>query len=217
MSEAHDDFTPWTAEGAQRLASAGKRLADAIATHSEAVASARGRRDLRMLFSAGEALLSALLAYADAQFDYTGATFPLGVLHQLADEGDDKDDDEDGDDERAETRPASGISILRRHDFGVVDEAAVLAAGRAAYLRVWPDDHAEDAAADVADLGRALYQVAHADGWDSLGRVEGLRPLGGLTHVVDQRELLSADPEDSPRDAFITDGEVIYQHADVWE
>lgn len=213
MAHEHDDHNPWTPEGAQRLTRAAERLATAITIHADAVASAKGHRDIRTVFSAGDALLPAVLAYADAQFDYTGAGFPFGVLHQFAD---DEDEDDDHDSEMAEARPASGISVLRRHDFGVTDEAAVLAAGRAAYLRVWPDDAEEDAAADVTHLGRALYQIAHADGWDSLDRVDGLRPLGGVTHVIGQNELLSADPDEWPSDVFATEGEVMYQQSDIW-
>ncbi len=48
-------------------------------------------------------------AYADAQFDYTGYSFPLGVLHQFVDDPDDPDP---------------------------LDQAALIAEGRAAYLRV---------------------------------------------------------------------------------
>lgn len=213
MTESPDGDNPWTPEGAQRLVSAAERLAGAIRAHADAVASAKGHRDIEAIFPAGDALLAELLAYADAQFHYAGVEFPLGVLHQLADE---EDDDEDYDNEMAEPRPTSGLSILRRHDFGVTDEAAVLAAGRAAYLRVWPDDSEEDAAADVTTLGRALYQVAHADGWDSLHRVDGLRPLGGLTHVIRQEELLSVEPDDWAADVFATEGEVICEQFDVW-
>ena len=60
-----------------------------------------------------------------------------------------------------------------------------MAVGRAAYLQVWPEDGADDAAADVNHLGRAIYQIAHAEGWDALGDAPGLRPTGGLFVVVE--------------------------------
>lgn len=207
-----DDHNPWTPEGARRLATAAEQLGVAIKAHAEAVASAKGQRDISKVFSAGDALLPAALAYVDAQFDYTGTGFPLGVLHQFAE--DEHDDDEE--DELAEDRPTSGVSVLRRHDFGITDEPTVMAAGRAAYLRVWPDDSEEDAAADVTHLGRALYQIAHARGWDSLDRVDGLRPLGGVTRVIDQEELLGADPDDWPPNIFATEGEVMFEQSDIW-
>lgn len=110
----------------------------------------------------------------------------------------------------------TGVSVLQRRDYRVVDEAAVMAAGRAAYLRVWPDDDEAAAAADVTHLGRALYQLAHADGWHSLDHVEGLRVTAGAVAVIDQDELLRGDPDDWPDDLFDLDGEEIFGQADVY-
>jgi hypothetical protein len=63
--------------------------------------------------------LPLLFAYADAQFDYTGNGFPFGALRQfVTDEGDDEGPP-------PQARPASGISVLRRHDYAVTDEASL--------------------------------------------------------------------------------------------
>ena len=149
-----------------------------------------------------------MLAYADAQFAYTGNGFPLGVLHQLA-EQDDEDEATD------EPEPATGISVLQRHDYQVTDEAAVMSAGRRAYLDAWPEDDEAAAAADVTHLGRARYQIAHARGWHSLDEVEGLRATGGAVVVVAQEEMLGPDPDEWPEELFEGDGGLLYQQEDV--
>ncbi|MGN6610922.1 MAG: hypothetical protein ACTHLJ_04045 [Angustibacter sp.] len=83
-------------------------------------------------------------------------------------------------------------------------------------LHQFEDDDEAAAAADVAHLGRALYQLAHADGWHSLDHVEGLRVTAGAVSVVDQDELLRGDPDEWPDDLFDLDGEEIFGQADVY-
>ena len=107
--------------------------------------------------------------------------------------------------------------MLQRADYGIVDEAALVKAGRAAYRRVFPDETEAAAAADVTGIGRALYQVAHADGWASLDAVAGLRPLGGGVVIAAQDSLLPADPDDWPDDFLAVDGPVLYSQEDVWQ
>ena len=160
-------FSPWTPDGAARLRAAAAELAAAITAHADAVTAATKDAETAHVFAAGDRLLPAVLAYADAQFDYTGSGFPFGILHQYT-----QQDDEDGAGEE-HRGPTSGISVLQRHDYQVTDETAVLVAGRRAYLDVWPDDDEAAAEADVTQLGRALYQIAHADGWHDLARVGG--------------------------------------------
>lgn len=211
MDDDFDDHHhPWTPDGAERLAAAGEQLAAGIKAHAAAIASTTGRRDWAAVSAATDALLPLLLSYADAQFAYTGNGFPFDALRQFT-----MDDDED-DELPTEGRPPTGVSILRRHDYGVLDEATILAAGRAAYLRSWPDESEQDAAAEVSHLGVALYQIAHADGWDALDGTDGLRPLGGATQVIDQDQPLSADPDEWPDDPFATAGEVLFQQSDIW-
>jgi len=129
-----------------------------------------------------------------------------------------EDDDEDFDDDPEPMAEAatSGITVLRRYDYAITDHSAVIEAGRNAYKVVWPDDTDEAAIADVNHLGRALYQIAHAHGWDSLANVPGLRPVGGTTLVHRQDELLSTDPDEWPEDMFDTEGEDLYQQSDVF-
>ncbi|KQX69589.1 hypothetical protein [Angustibacter sp. Root456] len=204
-----DDFTPWTSDGAARVRTAAAEFSAAIVAHAEVVASASSDADVPRIFAASDRLLPVALAYADAHFEHTGTGSPFGILAELDDDG--ADDDESESDE-----PVTGVSVLQRRDYRVVDEAAVIAAGRQAYLRVWPDDDEAAAAADVTDLGRALYQLAHADGWHSLDQVEGLRVTAGAVAVFEQDELLRGDPDDWPDDVFEPEGELLYSQADVF-
>lgn len=206
-----DDFTPWTSDGAARVRARAAELAAAILAHAEAVASASSDADVPQIFAASDRLLPVVLAYSDAQFEHTGTDLPFGMLQELVDDRDGEELDDEDDDE-----PVAGVSVLQRRDYRVVDESAVMDAGRQAYLRVWPDDDEAAAAADVTHLGRALYQLAHADGWHSLDQVEGLRVTAGAVVVVEQDELLGGDPDDWPDDVFEPEGELLYSQADVF-
>ncbi|GAA3052434.1 hypothetical protein [Actinokineospora globicatena] len=210
MSDDEDDFIPWTPDGAARVRAAAAELTAAITAHAEAVAAGTSEKDTEKVFTAGDQLLPALLAYADAQFEYTGTTFPLGPLYDLV------DDEEDDEDEEEEEPPSTGVSILQRQDYRVTDAEAVMAAGRAAYLRSWPDDDEATAAEDVSHLGRALYQIGHADGWPKLGDVEGLRPVGASVVVVDREDTLGPDEGEWPEDLYAHDGEVLFEQRDLY-
>jgi hypothetical protein len=197
-------------------------LAAAITAHAEAVTSLTDSAGTTGVFAASDRLLPAVLAFADAQFDYTGNGFPFDVLHAYAEDDDLPATDlaleaaaEDGGDEET-TGPSVGISVLQRHDYRVINGAAVMSAGRAAYLRVWPQDDKAAAAADVTSVGRALYQIAHADGWNSLARVEGLRPTGGGVRVVNREDTLGPDPDEWPEKLFDDDGELLYEQTNVY-
>jgi hypothetical protein len=204
------DFTPWTPEGAARLRAAAEALATAVRAHAESVIAAADQRDAPQVFAANDVVEPAVLEYAEAQFDFTGIGSPVGYL-------DDSEEDHDGDDDAVRAEPKAGITVLQRRDYAVTDEAAVLAAGRAAYLKVWPDDDEAAAAADVTHLGRALYQAAHAgEGFADLDEMPGLVPTGGAVVVVRQDELLTGLPDDWPHDLFGVDGEQLYEMQDVY-
>jgi hypothetical protein len=209
VDDLDDSFEPWTEAGADRLVQAASAVQIAVATHAAAVIAAGG--DIDGVFQASEALLPALLEYADAQFDFTGTGFPLGVLEQFVGE-----DDEDEDAEADGQWPTTGISVVQRRDYVVSDTDSVLAAGRAAYLRVWPDHTEADSDADVSHLGRALYQLAHAEGWDSLAAVEGLEPVAGIVAVVKQDEFLGPDPDEWADEVLDEEAQVLYSQADVF-
>lgn len=68
----------------------------------------------------------------------------------------------------------------------------------------------------VTHLGAALYEIAHADGWDSLDEAEGLEPTAGAVCVVRQEQLLTGAPEDWPDELFAVDGEPLFRQSDVY-
>ncbi|WP_299951626.1 hypothetical protein [uncultured Modestobacter sp.] len=217
---ADDDLTQFTRAGAERLRAAAAELAAAVTAHAEAVASVTGEAGMPEVFAASDRLLPAVLGYADAQFDLTGNDFPFGVLHSYAE--DDETDDEEAVPEGAadpgeDDAPgaATEVAVLQRHDLLVTDAAAVLAAGRRALSRTAPDG--DDAVVgDEADLGRALAQLAAADGWDSLGDLPGLRSTGRSVLVVGRAAPAGA-AEDERADLVEDEaGELLFSQHDVF-
>ena len=183
------------------------------------IAALRVHADTMTLNLPGGSPMPAINALRETALAYVKAVSELtGWGNVFADLYEEEDDDEFEDDETGSAMegPVSGFTVLRRYDYAVTDEQAVMEAGREACKVVWPDDSEEAAVADVDHLGRALYQIAHAHGWDSLAGVEGLRPLGGTTLLHRQDELLSTDPDEWPDDMFDTEGEDLYQQSDVF-
>lgn len=181
-----DDDEQWSPAARERFATQVGALTEAVRRHGDALLALTGRQaDIPVVFMANDALAAAAEAYADAQFDLTGSAPSFKV------DGD-PDDLDDEDDEELPAAVAR-LQLVRRTDYAVTDLDAVLAAGRSAYLRVWPDDTAQDAAADVDHLGRAIYQLEHADGPAGLEDVPGLAPRRATTWVLD----VSDEPEPS--------------------
>lgn len=213
-----DDDQQWTPAARERFAEQVGALAEAVQRHGQAILALSGRRaETPVLFAANDALAATAEAYADAQFDLTGT---LPSFETYDDEGDDEADGEAGD-AQEQPLPVGRLRIVRRTDFDVTDFAAVLAAGRAAYLRVWPDDTTEDAAADVRDLGQAIYQLEHAGGPAALEDVPGLAPrrsVSWILDVSDEPEPSSdpADPAGTPIEAPPYPGRLLHQLDDIF-
>ena len=93
-----------------------------------------------------------------------------------ADATDDEDDDE--------SDAGDVLTVVGRWDYRIVDEDAAVAAGRAAYSRVWPDDTEEDATAAVTDAVSAAREIAHGDNWDALESTPGLEPIASAASVL---------------------------------
>jgi hypothetical protein len=69
----------------------------------------------------------------------------------------------------------------------------------------------------VTHLGRALYQLAHADGWNSLDQQDGLLPTGGSVTIISQENLLGPEPDQWPANLFDHDpGELLYEQRGVF-
>jgi hypothetical protein len=110
----------------------------------------------------------------------------------------------------------SFVSVVQRDDYAVTDEEAIIAAGRAAYLRTWPDQAAEDAESRVPGLAEALYEIAHADGWSALDDTLGIHPMGSAINVsapdapIDLSRSNPEEPELLHEDYIRVEGETIY-------
>jgi hypothetical protein len=203
-------YTPWTAVTAERLLAAASELAAAIGAHAEAIAAVRDQAGVEEVYAADERLRVVMVGYADAVGDHTDSGTLFATL--------DLDEPEfypDDDERQGPAEPVVGISVLRREDYRVTDQTAVLAAGRAAYLRVWPEDSPDTAAGQVTHLGVALYEIAHADGWHTLDRAPGLEKVGSTVRVAAQDTLLGSDPDQWPADPYATDGEPLFTQHDI--
>lgn len=212
FGDEDDDFTPWTTDGASRLRLAAAEAAKALERHAETVGKLTSKSPPIELIEASNLLLPALLEVAKAQFEFTGSSGPLGLLFSLVPDAEEDEEDKD------EPVATTGLSILQRRDYRVSDEASIIAQGRDAYRRVWPDNTDADAAEDVTSLGRALYQLAHDAGtWDVLERLDGLSPAGGSLVVVANDETLGPDPDEWPDGLFDHDAnDVIYRQSDSY-
>lgn len=211
------EFTPWTVERREALLDAGDVLAQAVRAHTRAYAGAAALEDFPSTFPASDALLAAAKAYAEAQFHYSGNAYPLGILHSLEVEHEhDGDPDVPAEPDDEPTEALTGITILQRIDLAVVDEAAVLAAGRAAYRHSLPGSLASAAVGEVASVSQAIHQIAEVHGWAALAEVEGLEPVGGTSLVHRQPELLGENPEEWPDDVFAVGGDLLYGQREVY-
>lgn len=185
--------TQWTPEAKQAYEKRAEELIEAIRAHVAANITRSGRqKELGPYFESSETLLTVARAFEEAEFNWCGSV-PLGL--GVAD-----DEEEDGGDDRVDGEVPQGgmLSIFRRWDLRILDEAAVIAAGRAAYLQAWPDDTEEDASIRVEDVEVAASELIHADGLESLGNTEGLQPERGATTIIqhdgEDYETFDADP-----------------------
>lgn len=215
MSEDDWEANLWTDSTRAAFVNEAERAISALRDHVAVVAGAAGPSDGGSIAVSSEAVRQAFVALSNAEFDYAAQGSPFGPL-----ESDEEFTDDFEDVPLDESAEHDQISILIRRDFAVVSEAAVLEAGRGAYLRAWPDDTPEQAAADVTHLGRAVYQVMHAGGLDALSQTEGLQPTAGIVLTIAVEQLLSGADFDGllehPQDLLAVDGEVLYSQTDAW-
>ena len=217
------EIHPHTPEdAAARLVEAATALRTALTEHAAAVVAADG--DVEKYVAADEALAPALVALDAAYAAITGEVHPMRAEEIYAPTGCGCDGCGCGAAEpeastEAEAATSTVVSVFQRHDYLVADSEAVLAAGRAAYLKTSPEATPEDAEAEVSDVDLALLHLAHTDGWNNLWQLEGLEALGGVTGVVEQDEPLSGDPEewaDEVLGGVLDDSEPLFVQVDTY-
>lgn len=209
MTDAQPE-TVWTSPARDQLLAAADAVADAVKAHAAAVAAASSTTDEDALYDAGDPLRDALDAYAEAQFAYSETLPPYDV------------DTDDEDEHVGVAEPAiadadiTGVTIVQRLDFRIVNRDAVMTAGKAAEAEIMDDD--APGPDEVSPLARALYANAHLRrGWNNLGDVPGIDPVAGITLALANDDLLPNDPEQWPDEPLtIEDGEVIYTEGNTW-
>ncbi|MGW4959419.1 hypothetical protein ACWEPL_19520 [Nonomuraea sp. NPDC004186] len=186
---AHKEVEQFSDEARERLREAAEAFAAEVLQHTETLCGMEGRqREIAEIFAMDSPLSEAARRFGDAQFDLTGISPSLDYRIE------DDEEEEPVETGAAETESAERIAVLIRHDFLINDREALMAAGRAAYLHVWPDDVEDDAEFDVQTVSRAVYQLMHASGEDTiLDDVPGLRPTRSIQLTLDVNEPLDFD------------------------
>ena len=204
-----DEFDPWSEDAKIAFQSAGQHLAGAIVDYCETISGASTSNEREAaVFRAADRLASQAAQFADAQINFTGIGYPLDTVATAGD---------------GEPQTANGqgqiqhqnqiVSVRARYDYAVIDAAAV--AGVASEVL------GEDV--DQADLGRALYGLI-ASKMPQLSAIEalGLRPIRGVTMLVDEDEPLSgADLKVSASGSYEifrieSDNSILYSFADQY-
>ena len=195
-----DEFSVETQWTPQARAAYGQRLEElhaALDAHAAVVLDRSGREsEMKGYFASADRLARAAAAFDDSEFELCGSS-ALTV---------DVDEDDDDDEVWDSGTEATGevLSILGRWDYRVFDEAATITAGRAAYLRAWPDATEEDASVRVQDIEHAVGELMHADGLAVLGDTPGLQlerdTVFVLSHEGDSDEAYDVDPFGIVRD-----------------
>jgi len=226
MTELDENDLRWTDEARESFRTAAANLVEAIQRHStmllELTATTGDEATDEVVAEADDLLEAAAVAYADAQFEFSGTVPPLGLDEELDDEDEyldedadedaedlEEDDEETGEVEAVEEDEAVGdgepdlkLTVLHRADFVVTDELAVIQAGKDAYHDTWEPD---DEPVDVADLGEALQQLRNAGGIEALAEAPGLASAGATTWILEATELLDEHDPDEWHTPFAAD------------
>ncbi|MDT5014960.1 MAG: hypothetical protein QOD39_1120 [Mycobacterium sp.] len=197
MTDVTEPESQWTASAKEAYAARAEELVAALREHVKLTMGRSGRQSEHPhYFASTEEFFRAAAAFDDAEFEWCG-TFPLRL------DSDEADGDIDYEEEDEEV-DGSVLTLVGRWDYRVMDAHALIATGRAAYARCWPDDTDEDAAIAVADPAAAAQEIAHADGWHALEEADGLRPIASTTTVILHEDASTAWLEDEEDPFAIT-------------
>ena len=196
MDDDYED-TQWTDAARRAYESRARELIEALQAHLSVNLTRSGRqKELQPYFESADRVMAFARAFNEAEFDWCGS-FALDL----------RSDAEDGEDEEAlDDEPVGGeiLSVVGRWDYRITDEDAVLAAGRAAYLRAWPDDTQEDAEIRVQQVSDAAAELEHAGGLTELDNAAGLQRhrsvISLVVHDGEDDETFDNDPFGITRD-----------------
>lgn len=146
-----EQYSEGSREGLRR---ATDELVAALRTYGDALLRLHGgAAETEELFAQNAAIESVVEAWNEAVFEHTGTT-PL--LLEDIEEFDEEPEDEES--------VGGALSVITRVDLTLESPEALLAAGRDAYLRLWPDETDEDAEVAVDGPVQAVYTMAHEAG-----------------------------------------------------
>jgi len=206
-----DAPTAWTPSARDRFRTSRDALVAALERETDLILAAPSMGE-EALQRSTDAVYRAAVDYSETHYELTNQYGIVGVWDEDAGAEFEFDFDE------PEPAVAEVVSVILRSDYAIENEDFVLAAGRSAWLKGYPDASDDDLLAHVGHIGGALYAIAHDGGWEHLERVEGMRPLGGMAKVVSPADYDSAwlegvDWDDSAA-GFTVPGEVLYSESD---
>jgi hypothetical protein len=139
----------WSGAARSRYQSAAKVMLDALAAHVDLVAGGTGDpSELGPYLRSTKRLVPIVDAFRRAEYDLCGE-FPMDDFAWPQDEADlDLADDPTS----GHRRPGPIVSVVHRMEFEVLDEAQLLAAGRAAHRQAW----VQEQLVEVIDLDEEL-------------------------------------------------------------
>lgn len=185
--------TQWTSEARAAYERRAAAFLESLQRHVSQTLSGKGRQaEFRQYFASQEELRKAAVAFDSAEFDWCGS-FPLGIQNFEDDEADERE-------ARDEVAAASDgvLTAVGRWDFYITDADAVVAAGRAAYTSLWPDDTPEDAQERVHDPASAAGEIVHAAGWSALSSTSGLLQERDFTQFITHDGLDDDEWDENP-------------------
>ncbi|GAA2101983.1 hypothetical protein GCM10009841_18110 [Microlunatus panaciterrae] len=203
--DSDEDWEPeFSARSAAAVRLAAQDVIEAFKHHVDVVCAATSPAAEDSIDTSAEVLREALHRFTERQSDHCGEWTPFYDAFEPEDDEEDELDDLleqliDGDDGLG---PVTGISRLARWDFEVVDEDAVIAAGKAAWREEYPDTTEDDLASHNHNVGLAIYNITHVRGQEALLETEGLEPTWGYIATYQQQELGPLETDDGSDEVF---------------
>lgn len=171
MDSGDDSDETWAAPARERYLAQTRTFLSAVEAHVALTAARIGRHaEVGPYFDSLDRVRAAAEALNDAEFGWCGSIMlPLTLAASGLDDELQVENLDDAD--AAEVV----LSLKGSWEFEVQDVAAVVLAGRGAYLRNWPGDLMEDAESAVTDVVDAGRELMHRGGVEALNAAEGLQ------------------------------------------
>lgn len=158
-----EEFDPFSSESSERLVHATAALLQGLQQYVSDVRAMTGRSaEIPALFARNRNVETLVRAWNDAAIDYTG-TAPL-LLAERPSLGEAQLDAVEESDSTEDVIAAPLLSVVSRFDLVISNADDLLASGRAAYRRMWPDEDSDDVAVAIPSPAHALSAIMNATG-----------------------------------------------------